>query len=323
MEKATPKVLKKDNQQLSQEEYIVDYTIDLMKKWHPNAKIKFLEYTGHNNPVKYQCEKCGQVDERSKGKNFWRSKYACQKCFDGLKKEPEGKIKIIEAFKSNPMMELIEYHGHDKCKVKCLRCGKILFRYAQNILKNPCFCPNCDIPKPYQAMKLEEAQQWLNKITKSEDFQILDFKNTTEKSLIRHSCGFVFKRRIYNFNTSRGCPKCDRKRSLLEKQVESYLIENNFNYSSQKRFLDCNQGRSSYDFCLYSSSNIVLIEVQGQQHYQEVEIFDEDLETVLKRDKLKEEYCLANNILLIKIPYWDIDKIPQYIPIEKFNDYRN
>ena len=65
-----------------------------------------------------------------------------------------------------------------------------------------------------------------------------------------------------------------------------------------------------------------MIEVQGQQHYQEVDIFNDSLETVQKRDKVKEDYCLANNIPLIKIPYWDIDKIPQYISTEKFNDYR-
>ena len=38
---------------------------------------------------------------------------------------------------------------------------------------------------------------------------------------------------------------------------------------------------------------------------------------------LKEEYCKANNIPLIKIPYWDINKLSQYLPIDKFNDYRN
>lgn len=85
MDKANPKVLIKDNQQLSQEEYIVDYTVNLMKKWHPEAEIEFLQYTGHNNPVKYRCKKCGCVGERSKGSNFWYSKYACLNCFDGLK----------------------------------------------------------------------------------------------------------------------------------------------------------------------------------------------------------------------------------------------
>ena len=323
MDKANPKVLIKDNQQLSQEEYIVDYTVNLMKKWHPEAEIEFLQYTGHNNPVKYRCKKCGCIGERSKGSNFWYSKYACQNCFDGLKEEPESKKRILRAFEENPIMELLEFHGHKPCKVKCLRCGRVFFRYAQNILKNPYYCSNCDIPKPHQPMSIEEAQKWLNQITHSDDFEIIKFKNTTEKALIRHSCGFIFERRIYNFNISRGCPKCDRKRSLLEKKLEVYLIENNFNYSAQKRFADCNNNKSSFDFCLYSKNNeIVLIEVQGQQHYKEVDIFNESLETVQKRDKVKEDYCLANNIPLIKIPYWDIDKIPQYISTEKFNDYR-
>lgn len=305
---------------------IVDYTINLMKKWHPNAEIEFISYQGHNNPVEYKCLKCGAIDSRSKGKNFWRSKYACLKCQDGIiKEEPESKKIIIQAFQEKPIMKLLEFHGHQPCKVQCLRCGNVLSRYASNIIKNPYFCSYCDIPKPHQAMPQEQAQQWLNEITKNEDFEILEFQNTTLPALVRHKiCGFIFKRRIYNFNISRGCPKCDRKRSLLEKQTEQYLLENKFNYSIQKRFPDCNNGRSSFDFCLYSRDHdIILIEVQGQQHYQEVDIFEKDLATIQRRDKIKEEYCQANNIPLIKIPYWDINKLSQYLPVDKFNDYRN
>lgn len=305
---------------------IVDYTINLMKKWHPNAEIEFISYQGHNNPVEYRCLKCGAIGSRSKGKNFWRSKYACLKCQDGtIKEEPENKKIITQAFQEKPIMKLLEFHGYQPCKVQCLRCGNVLSRYASNIIKNPYFCSYCDIPKPHQAMPQEQAQQWLNEITKNEDFEILEFQNTTLPALVRHKiCGFIFKRRIYNFNISRGCPKCDRKRSLLEKQTEQYLLENKFNYSTQKRFPDCNNGRSSFDFCLYGHDHdIILIEVQGQQHYQEVDIFEKDLATIQRRDKIKEEYCKANNIPLIKIPYWDINKLSQYLPIDKFNDYRN
>ena len=301
----------------------MNYTNELMKKWHPDAEIEFIEYNGHNNPVKYKCLKCGCIGERNSGRNFWRSKYACQNCFDGIKIDPDNKILINQLFNKTKKMKLLEFHGHKPCKIKCLKCGGVSFRYASNIIKNPDFCPICDTPKPHQTMSVQEAQNWLNKITNSEDFTILEFKNTTEKSLIKHEkCGLIFKRRIYNFNISRGCPKCDRKKSLLEKQVESYLIENNFNYSVQKRFENCNNGKSSFDFCLYSENDIILIEVQGQQHYKEVEIFSDTLNEVQLRDKIKEDFCRNNNILLIKIPFWDIDKISQYIPTEKFNDYR-
>lgn len=104
---------------------------NLINKWHPNANIEPLIYNGHNNPVKYRCLKCGCIGERSKGKNLWKSKHACLNCNDGEEKEvPQGKLIIEEAFKQNPIMELISYHGHNPCKVKCLRCGRILNRYA-------------------------------------------------------------------------------------------------------------------------------------------------------------------------------------------------
>ena len=49
------------------------------------------------------------------------------------------------------------------------------------------------------------------------------------------------------------------------------------------------------------------------------EIFD-SLEDQKRRDKIKKDYCLANNISLIEIPYWELKNLEQFLQL-KFNDY--
>ena len=97
----------------------------------------------------------------------------------------------------------------------------------------------------------------------------------------------------------------------------TFLNNNNYNYIYQKRFKDLN--KFSFDFCVFFDNKFILLEVQGQQHYKEIEIFDE-LKEQERRDNIKREYCLANNIPLIEIPYWEFDNINQFLQL-KFNDY--
>jgi len=42
--------------------------------------------------------------------------------------------------------------------------------------------------------------------------------------------------------------------------------------------------------------------------------------TKITRDKKKRDFCEANNIILIEIPYWDLKNIPEFLS-SRFNDY--
>ena len=54
------------------------------------------------------------------------------------------------------------------------------------------------------------------------------------------------------------------------------------------------------------------IEYQGEQHYKKSSVFYlsrgkmDGLKEIKRRDKIKFEYCLKNNIKLIEIPYWSL-----------------
>ena len=71
-----------------------------------------------------------------------------------------------------------------------------------------------------------------------------------------------------------------------------------------KRFKQCkNKRQLPFDF--YLPDYNICIEFDGRQHYKSIEYFggEKHLEYVQYNDKIKTEYCLNNNINLIRIKY--------------------
>lgn len=284
---------------------------------HPQSKIKILEYKGFNRKVKYKCQKCQSTDYRNQYKTLLYSKYACKKCNDG--ERSKGKIQLqVESIMEDNNFKVLEWRGvNERAKVYCNRCNTEVFRYPQSILKSPSYCPNCSISKSHTSYTFTEAQEVLNKYAGNEEFTLLEYEGSQKPSLVRHQCGFIFRRKLWNFQISRGCPKCQKKQSSLEKKVEKYLVDNQIEYFSQVRFFECNDGKSSFDFqCFNSKGEYCLVEVQGQQHYYNIDIFDGIKENE-RRDNIKKEYCLANGILLVEIPYYDISNLDRYLSFLK------
>lgn len=114
----------------------------------------------------------------------------------------------------------------------------------------------------------------------------------------------------HNVVTSCGC-----RNSKGEKKIEDYLRNNNIQYERQKTFDGCkNQINLRFDF--YLPKYDMCIEYDGIQHFQPVDFAgkgnewakDRFLETQ-ENDKLKDEYCLAHKIKIVRIPYTDFDNI--------------
>lgn len=119
----------------------------------------------------------------------------------------------------------------------------------------------------------------------------------------RHS----WRAQIKSRTTGVGCPTCAQPH--LEKYTEAWLISNKFDYKSQVRFpglKGLGAGSLTYDFGIKKAGKyICLIECQGIQHYEPLEIFggEEQFARQLEHDKLKREYAEKRNIKLIEIPY--------------------
>ncbi|WP_209810022.1 hypothetical protein [Ammoniphilus resinae] len=92
--------------------------------------------------------------------------------------------------------------------------------------------------------------------------------------------------------------------SKPEKEIYHLLLQNNIDFEMQKRFDDLkHEDYLRFDFCIYLDKKMYLIEYDGQNHFKPV-FSEESFQITQLRDQLKNEYCLKNNIPLLRIPYY-------------------
>ena len=102
------------------------------------------------------------------------------------------------------------------------------------------------------------------------------------------------------------------KSSIGEDNIRNILTINNIKFKEQITFSDLkNKKPLRFDFGIYNNNNtlIRLIEFDGIQHYQPQEYFSHSFEENKINDEIKNDYCKNKNIPLVRIPYWERDKI--------------
>lgn len=100
--------------------------------------------------------------------------------------------------------------------------------------------------------------------------------------------------------------------SSYEEKVISLLKKGHIKFEREKRFNDLRNGRFRFDFYVYLHGGPVIVEVNGQQHYEFVSRFyksRKDYNAARERDRRKISYCLANQIPIYIIPYWEIENL--------------
>lgn len=135
------------------------------------------------------------------------------------------------------------------------------------------------------------------------------------KSEVRIKC---YKHGIFeqtpndHLHKASGCPKC--KSSKGEKSIHRLLEHLGLDYIINHKFHDCRNDKNNLLFFdIYLPAYNTVIEYDGEQHflYRKTGYFKNKLEQNLKNDLIKDEFCIKNNIKLIRIPY------TEYVNIEK------
>lgn len=123
------------------------------------------------------------------------------------------------------------------------------------------------------------------------------------------------------------CSECNC--SSGERAVIDYLRSNGIKYSHEhKIYIGGNENPYRFDF--YLEKYNLVIEYDGEQHYEPINFNSETQEIVernfrrgQRRDELKDEYCKENNISLMRIPYWEKENIPSILDDFFQNNSRN
>ena len=101
--------------------------------------------------------------------------------------------------------------------------------------------------------------------------------------------------------------------SRYEEQVITLLQKGRYKFEREKRFKDLKHGLYRFDFYVVGGRAIpCVIEVQGEGHYQYIDKFYHsraEFEAAKERDRRKISYCLAHNIPIYIIPYWELDNL--------------
>lgn len=113
----------------------------------------------------------------------------------------------------------------------------------------------------------------------------------------------------------------DLTRSKLDLEIRKYLNKYNIYYKTESSFEGCSDKQKLlFDFYIVYNSKQYCIEADGLQHRMIVDEWGglKGLQDRIKKDNIKNEFCKANNIKLIRIPQEKFRYVESII-ISEFN----
>ena len=282
------------SKKISKEEFL-----ERFYKRYPTSSIELLEYTAISKSCKIKCNICGNIYEKAVARKFL-SNFSC--CGAKDESQFERAKRLIQENQDFEIIKKLTGPQKDFVIIKHLKCGNEYRRTIQSVIDNPFACTYCETYKQGNMLSKEEVQQQLDAFFHGQ-IEILDYKGQMESCHYKcHKCGLIFTRIHICEIKSKGCPKCDKKRSRGERFIAQLLEEKGLVYKEQVGVQEL--PLQKFDFAIYDGEGNIsyFIEVQGEQHFEQGHFF-EPLEKVQERDNRKREYCKAHNIPLYELIY--------------------
>lgn len=195
----------------------------------------------------------------------------------------------------------------------------------RNHLKNDCF--ECS-----KINKSKTTEKFINQVDKVHnyfyDYSITKYKNyLTNVDIICPIHGIFKQKPQDHIHSKAGCPHC--KESKGEKLVSEILKKLNVNFDTQKSYPELKHKNLLY-FDFFLPDYNICIEYDGEQHFKSIPHWGGDklFEDLKIRDNLKNQYCIDNNIKLLRLTYKETDaeikdKIIKYLKLKNDNRQNN
>lgn len=274
-------------------------------------------YVNNKAKLRVKHNKCNNIYKVSPS-NFIDGGSRCPFCSSKAKKtDAQFKHEVYSLVGSEYEFLDSYINSYTKIKVKHNKCGHT-YKVTPGHFLEGSRCPYC--------AKLS----WRNKLTKTNnqfqqevfnlvgnEYTFLDhYVNNDTKIRVKHNkCGNIYEVRPTDFLSHHTrCPYCYMPKE--EKIISKILNTLNIKYETQKVFPDLKDAQSlSYDF--YIPDQSILIEYQGIQHYQPVNLWGGEGRFKLqqKHDQMKADYAKNNGYSLIAVPYTEdtFSKIKKYL----------
>ena len=271
-----------------------DFIKDVNIKYNNKYDYSLTDYKNTYTKVKFICPKHGEFEQ------FPQSHIdnGCILC----KREKRFIEKSNNIHKNKYDYSLVNYvDKHERIKIICPIHGEFEQEPMYHIRGNG--CKKCADDK--KKLSTEKFIEKARKIHGNKyDYSLVDYKDAFSKIKIICSIHGIFKITPNDHinGKRRGCPICHE--SYGEKEIAKILKNANIKFERQKKFENCkNILALSFDF--YLPKHNYCIEYDGIQHFVPIKYFGgiTKLKNTIINDNIKTEYCLKNNIKLIRIKY--------------------
>lgn len=284
----------------------LDYFIIKSKIYHGDKyDYSHVKYTSSRLKVKIICPKHGgffqSLQSHAKG-------HGCDKCAREYRTINHPRRLGIDTF----FKRCEEVWGDDydfskiktyvnnstKVKVVCKKHGEFLITPAQLMTGHGCYECGLDRISDFQRIEYEEFLQMVEDVWGDKYMIGKDCYNSYQS--FRVFCkahDYYWETNGTNFLRGHGCRKCGFSVSKGETAISKILEKNKIPFFEQYSFFGMKSKRKlRCDFFL-PNHNLV-IEYNGRQHYEAIKFFGgiDALNTTKKRDMIKYNYCIDNNI---------------------------
>jgi hypothetical protein len=208
-----------------------------------------------------------------------------------------GKLTVIERVSN-------DQNRHVRWKCKC-DCGNEVIIRGYSLINGTKSC-GCLQKEKMQERRLDLTNQKFGKLTAIKPIHLQS--TGVAGWLCQCECGNIIEVSTHCLKSqfSCGCIK-----SKGEEKITQILFKNHILFKKEKRFDNCRfkdtNELAKFDFYI---NNQYIIEYDGKQHFTTKNAgWGESLESIQKRDKIKNQYCFEHNIPIIRIPYTHYDNI--------------
>jgi len=288
----------------------------ILEKKHGNKYTILGNYINYTTDLLLHCNICN-YEWSSKPKNILR-RTDCPNCVRIKKSTTENDfIKKLNEIHSNNLSLIDNFINYNiKVTIKCNICNHIWKVKPSHLIHSKSTCPICTNKIKHQNQIKSHEQFLLDVFRIHKDSLIIidNYINAKTKIKIKCKiCNSIWDAIPYSILQGVGCPTC--KQSKGENRIENYLIKHKITYIKQYCFNNCKyKQRLFFDFAIFENNELkCLLEFDGLQHFKPIKYFGgiETFKINKKRDEIKNNYCLENNIKLLRIPYNNINNIDE------------
>ena len=278
-----------------------------------NPKIILInDFLGMKNNSNFKCLICDN-SFKANSYNIINGISGCSICSKIDTKKFTNKVNEIHNFNIKVLGEYV--NNKTKIEVICNICDYKWFTEPRHLIAgNKCLIctrknSNLDKRKTHDDFIKKVKSIHHDRITILEEY--VNWKTKIQAKC--NKCEHIWSVRASSLHSS-GCPKC--KCSKGELLIDKILRDLQLKYIYQYKFEGLkteDDGSPTFDFVILDKENKIkkVIEYDGEQHFKPIKKWGgiKRIEQQKKTDNFKNNFCLKNNIEIIRIPYTDLKKI--------------